>query len=45
MNLELGDWLVTLHAGLAWFLRSNDFGWYAAFGFGYAFSAAGGGSF
>jgi hypothetical protein len=45
LNLELGDWLVTLHAGLAWFLRTNDFGWYAALGFGYAFSAAGGGSF
>jgi hypothetical protein len=45
VNLELGESLITLHTGLAWFLPANDFGWYAALGFGYAFSAAGGGSF
>jgi hypothetical protein len=45
VNLELGEWLITAHAGLSWFLPSRDFGWYAALGLGYAFTAAGGGSF
>jgi hypothetical protein len=45
LNVELGESLITLHGGLAWFLPGHDFGWYAALGFGYVFTAAGGGSF
>ena len=44
MNVELGDVLVSLHAGLAEFLPDPRTGWYAAFGLGYTFSAAGGGT-
>jgi hypothetical protein len=45
VNVELGESLLTLHAGLAWFLPGRDFGWYGALGYGFVFSAAGGGSF
>jgi hypothetical protein len=45
MNLELGDVLVNLHLGLAEMLPHPTFGWYAAAGLGYTFSAAGGGAF
>jgi len=44
LNVELGESLITLHGGLAWFLPGRDFGWYAALGVGYTFTAAGGGS-
>jgi hypothetical protein len=44
MNVELGDVLLSLHAGLAEFLPDPRTGWYAAFGLGYTFSAAGGGT-
>jgi hypothetical protein len=45
VNVELGETLITAHAGLAWFLPGRDFGWYGALGLGYVFTAAGGGSF
>ena len=44
LNVELGDVLLSLHAGLAEFLPDPRTGWYAAFGLGYTFSAAGGGT-
>lgn len=44
VNLELGDVLINLHAGLAEFFPNPRTGWYAAFGLGYTFSAAGGGT-
>jgi hypothetical protein len=44
LNFELGDVLVSLHAGLAEFLPDPRSGWYAGFGLGYTFSAAGGGT-
>lgn len=45
MNLEFGDVLVNLYLGLAEFFPNPTLGWYAAAGFGYVFSAAGGGAF
>jgi hypothetical protein len=44
MNVELGDVLLSLHGGLAEFVPDPRTGWYAAFGVGYTFSAAGGGT-
>ena len=44
MNVELGDVLLSLHGGLAEFVPDPRTGWYAGFGIGYAFSAAGGGT-
>jgi len=44
MNVELGDVLVHVQAGLAEFLPNPRTGWYASAGLGLAFSAAGGGS-
>ena len=44
MNIELGDVLISLHGGLAEFVPDPRTGWYAAFGIGYTFSAAGGGT-
>jgi hypothetical protein len=44
MNVELGDVLVNLHAGLAEFLPNPRTGWYGAIGLGMTFSAAGGGT-
>jgi hypothetical protein len=44
MNIELGDVLISLHGGLAEFVPDPRTGWYAAFGLGYTFSAAGGGT-
>jgi hypothetical protein len=43
-NVELGDVLLNLHAGIAEFFPNPRTGWYAAFGLGYTFSAAGGGT-
>jgi hypothetical protein len=45
LNLELGDVLVTLHAGLAEILPQSRTGYYGAAGVGFVFSAAGGGAF
>jgi hypothetical protein len=44
-NLELGTGLAFVHLGLAEFLPERRTGWYAALGFGWALSAAGGGAF
>jgi hypothetical protein len=44
LNVELGDVLINVNVGLAEFLRERRTGWYAAFGVGYTFSAAGGGT-
>jgi hypothetical protein len=44
-NLELGTALLFCHVGLAEFFPHARTGWYAAFGLGWAFSAAGGGAF
>jgi len=44
LNVELGDVLINVHAGLAEFMPDPRTGWYAAFGLGYTFSAAGGGT-
>ncbi len=44
MNIELGDVLISLHGGLAEFVPDPRTGWYTAFGIGYTFSAAGGGT-
>jgi hypothetical protein len=44
LNVELGDVLINVHAGLAEFLPDPRTGWYAALGIGYTFSAAGGGT-
>ena len=44
VNLELGEVLLSAHVGIAEFLPARSTGWYAAFGFGYTFSVAGGGS-
>jgi hypothetical protein len=43
-NLEIGDFLINLQAGLAEFLPAPRTGWYGAVGLGYTFSAAGGGT-
>jgi len=43
-SVELGDVLLNLHAGIAEFFPNPRTGWYAAFGLGYTFSAAGGGT-
>ena len=44
LNVELGDVLIHLHAGLAEFLPNPRTGWYGAVGLGLTFSAAGGGT-
>jgi hypothetical protein len=44
-NLELGTSLITVRLGVAGFFPGRETGWYAAFGYGFTFSAAGGGSF
>ena len=44
MNIELGDVLINLQVGLAELLPDPRTGWYTAFGIGYTFSAAGGGT-
>jgi hypothetical protein len=44
MNVELGDVLIHLHAGLAEFVPDPRTGWYASAGLGVLFSAAGGGT-
>jgi hypothetical protein len=45
LNLELGDLLVNLHAGLAELFPDPRTGYYGALGLGFVFSAAGGGAF
>ena len=45
MNVELGDVLLSLQAGVAEFLPQAQTGWYGALGLGYTFSVAGGGAF
>jgi hypothetical protein len=45
LNVELGDFLLNAHAGLAELLPDPHTGWYGALGIGWTFSAAGGGSF
>jgi hypothetical protein len=45
LNLELGDLLINLHAGLAEILPQPRTGYYGAVGLGFVFSAAGGGAF
>jgi len=44
-NVELGDVLVSLHAGLAGIFPQPRPGYYGALGLGFVFSAAGGGTF
>jgi hypothetical protein len=44
-SIELGTALISGHVGLAEFFPQTRTGWYAAFGLGMAFSAAGGGAF
>jgi hypothetical protein len=43
-NIELGESLLSVHGGLAEFLAARRLGWYAAVGYGFTFTAAGGGS-
>ena len=45
LNVELGDVLINLHAGLAEIFPQPHTGYYAAVGLGFVFSAAGGGAF
>jgi hypothetical protein len=45
LNVELGDVLVNLHAGLAEIFPQPRTGYYGAVGLGFVFSAAGGGAF
>jgi len=45
LNVELGDVLVNLHAGLAEIFPQPHTGYYGAVGVGFVFSAAGGGAF
>ena len=45
LNVELGDLLVNLHAGLAELFPDPHTGYYGALGLGFVFSAAGGGAF
>ena len=45
LNVELGDVLLNLHAGLAEIFPQPHTGYYAAVGLGFVFSAAGGGAF
>ncbi len=45
LNLELGDVLLNLHAGLAEIFPQPRTGYYGAVGLGFVFSAAGGGAF
>ncbi len=45
LNVELGDLLVSLHAGLAELFPDPHTGYYGALGLGFVFSAAGGGAF
>jgi hypothetical protein len=45
LNVELGDVLVNLHAGLAEIFPQPRTGYYGAIGLGFVFSAAGGGAF
>ncbi len=45
LNLELGDVLLSLHAGLAEIFPQPRTGYYGAVGLGFVFSAAGGGAF
>ena len=45
LNLELGDVLLNLHAGLAEIFPRPRTGYYGAVGVGFVFSAAGGGAF
>jgi hypothetical protein len=44
-NVELGTSMLSVHAGLAGFFPAAKTGWYAALGYGFVFTAAGGGSF
>jgi hypothetical protein len=43
-NVELGESLISVHGGLAEFLPARRLGWFAALGYGFTFTAAGGGS-
>jgi hypothetical protein len=43
-NIELGESLISVHLGIAGFFPVKEAGWYAAVGYGFVFSAAGGGS-
>jgi hypothetical protein len=45
LNVELGDLLINLHAGLAEIFPQPRTGYYGAVGLGFVFSAAGGGAF
>ena len=45
LNVELGDLLLNLHAGLAGIFPQPRAGYYGAVGLGFVFSAAGGGAF
>jgi len=45
LNLELGDLLLNLHAGLAEIFPQPRTGYFGAVGLGFVFSAAGGGAF
>jgi hypothetical protein len=45
LNVELGDVLLNLHAGLAEIFPQPRTGYYGAVGLGFVFSAAGGGAF
>jgi len=45
LNVELGDVLVNLHAGVAEIFPQPHTGYYGAIGVGFVFSAAGGGAF
>jgi hypothetical protein len=45
LNVELGDVLLNLHAGLAELFPQPRTGYYGAVGVGFVFSAAGGGAF
>jgi hypothetical protein len=44
-NFELGTSLFSVHLGVAEFLPERTTGWYAGLGYGFTFSAAGGGAF
>src|SRR5262249_9147402 len=45
LNVELGDFLLSLQAGLAELLPDPRTGWFGGISFGYTFSAAGVGAF
>ncbi|HXU61494.1 MAG TPA: hypothetical protein VN962_07330, partial [Polyangia bacterium] len=45
LNLELGDVLISAQVGLAEIFPHRHTGYYAGFGLGFVFSAAGGGAF